>query len=362
MDGSLLSQVNPYCQEPHTTNMLKSADIEQIRSALRPLAFDPEQDQQHTRAPAFQKYLDHYKINFARTLEGVRHGFGTFDAGEFSVAAHYWQPQMPRGTIFIFHGYFDHVGLYHHLIRFSLQNDYSVVAYDLPGMGLSSGERATIETFDHYYQVMIRCCESFRTLLPGRWHAVGQSAGSTALLRHVLSSGLAPFQKVVLLAPLVRSKGWNRDRWLYALGKPFLRKLPRVFSENSHDEAFLEFLRKSDPLQSRHLPVQWVGAMKEWIDSFNDFAPQPHPLLVVQGDRDETVDWQYNLVQIKAKLPNSRIKIVPQGRHHLVAESAPYRAQVFAAVKSYLEKGEGKRHAIVETADSERRPADAERL
>lgn len=320
--------------------MLKPSDIEQIQATLRPLAFDIDTDESHTRAPAFQKYLDYYKINFARTLEQVRHGFGTFEACGFTIVAHYWLPELPRGTLFVFHGYFDHVGLYHHLIRFSLQNNYAVVAYDLPGMGLSSGERATTESFDCYYQVMTECCGCFHKVVPEQWYAVGQSAGSTALLRHVLSVGLVPFSKVVLLAPLVRSMGWNRSRWLYNFGKLFIRSLPRVFSENSHDQAFLDFIRKADPLQSRHLPVQWVGAMKEWIDGFAEFEPEPHPVLVIQGDDDNTVDWKYNLERIKAKLPNAQIKIIPQGRHHLVAESAPYRAQVFATLKSYLEKPE----------------------
>ncbi|MEX1033619.1 MAG: alpha/beta hydrolase [Cellvibrionaceae bacterium] len=321
--------------------MLKSSDLKQIQDVLRPLAFNIQEDEKHTRSPAFQKYLNHYQINFARTMKNVRHGFGTFKVGEFTVAAHYWLPDMPRGTIFVFHGYFDHVGLFNHLIRFSLQNDYAVVAYDLPGMGLSNGERATTDSFDNYYRVMTACCEHFRGLAPEKWYAVAQSAGSTALLKHILSKGLAPFSKVVVLAPLVRSRGWSRDRWLYALGRLFIRSLPRVFSENSHDEAFLEFVKKSDPLQTRHLPVKWVGAMKNWIDDFGRFSPQPHPVYVIQGDNDNTVDWKYNIDQIKAKLPNAQVKIVHRGRHHLVAESAPYRAQVFASIKAYLEKKEG---------------------
>lgn len=322
---------------------MKPSDVKQIQDALQPLSFNIDRDEKHTQPPAFQKYLNFYKINFAQTLPEVRHGFGTFEAQGFAIAAHYWLPRQQdatRGTIFIFHGYFDHVGLFRHLIRFSLQHGYAVVAYDLPGMGLSSGERATTQSFDNYYHVMSECCELFHGVVPEKWCAVGQSAGSAALLQHVLGSGLAPFSKVVVLAPLVRSKGWHRDQWLYAFARFFVRSLPRAFSQNSHDQAFLDFIRKADPLQARHLPVQWVGAMKEWIDGFGDFAAQPHPVLVIQGDDDHTVDWQYNLEQIKAKLPNARIKMIRHGRHHLAAESAPYRAQVFAAIKSYIEQPE----------------------
>lgn len=317
---------------------LNPQDIETLRDELPPLSFSLEADERNCQTPSVQKYLHFYRLNFAQTLSGVRHGFGTFESGDFTLAAHYWLPPESRGTIFVFHGYYDHVGLYRHLIRFALQNDYAVVAYDLPGMGLSSGERASIESFDDYYQAMLRCCEKFESVMPGSWFAVGQSAGCAALLNHILLRGLPPFRKMVLLAPLVRSKGWPRDRWIYAAGKIVIRRLRRVFADNSHDQGFLDFLRNADPLQPRYLSVKWVGAMKEWIQRFEDFPPRPEPLLVIQGDDDDTVDWRYNLAGIKTKLPEVKIKMVPGGRHHLVAESAPYRAQVFAAMKSYLEE------------------------
>ena len=48
---------------------------------------------------------------------------------------------MTRGTVLICHGYFDYVGLYRHLIAHVLELGYAVLAYDLPGHGLSSGPR-----------------------------------------------------------------------------------------------------------------------------------------------------------------------------------------------------------------------------
>jgi len=141
-----------------------------------------------------------------------------------------------------------------------------------------------------------------------------------------------------MLAPLVRSYGWAKSRWLYTIGRFFIRSLPRVFTENTHDEEFLTFLRKADPLQHRRLPIRWVSAMHEWIKRFEKFEPQPYPVLIIQGDQDLTVDWKHNLEKIKGKLPKAKVKLIKQGRHHLVAESAPYRAQVFAAIKAYLEK------------------------
>lgn len=319
--------------------MLKKPDIQQLTRVFTPLAFNIDEDEKLVSSSDIRNYLDFYKINFSQSIPGVRHGLGTLSSSEHTILAHYWLPEIPRGTIFILHGYFDHVGLFNHLIRFSLQNDFAVVAYDLPGMGLSSGARASIDSFDEYHEALESCLKSFRDNMPAPWFGIGQSAGCIALLQHVLTSGVAPFKRVAFLGPLIRSCGWKRDKWLYTFGRFFVRSLPRVFMENSHDQEFLTFIKKSDPLQAKRLPVKWVGAMKQWIEKFPTFNTSDVPVLIVQGDKDTTVDWQYNLPVLKEKFPKARIKMVPQGRHHLVSESAAYRAQVFAAIKGFLDEG-----------------------
>ena len=53
----------------------------------------------------------------------------------------------PKGTVFILHGYFDHVGLYTQLIDRCLGAGFDVLAYDQPGHGLSSGTLTAIGSF-----------------------------------------------------------------------------------------------------------------------------------------------------------------------------------------------------------------------
>ena len=318
--------------------MLKPSDVKQLSNSLVPLVFNIDQDEKNCQKPLVKNYLNHYKINFSQSIDNVRHGFGSFNAEGFTLACHYWLPSLAKGTIFIFHGYLDHVGLFNHLIRFSLQNDYAVVAYDLPGMGLSTGERASIDSFDQYYGCMETCIQGFRKCAPKPWYGVGQSTGAVALIQQILTKGMSPFSKIALLAPLIRSYGWTRSRWTYTFGRFFMRSIPRVFVENSHDKDFLNFIKKDDPLQPKRLPTRWVGAMKQWIENFDKFAVNDSQILIIQGLDDTTVDAEYNISVLRKKFPNAKVKEIPQGKHHLVAESAPYRAQVFAAVKSYLEK------------------------
>src|SRR5690554_7256250 len=67
---------------------------------------------------------------------------GYVQADRHEVMVHYFRlPETAgnKGTVFILHGYFDHVGLYTQLIDRCLGAGFDVLTYDQPGHGLSSG-------------------------------------------------------------------------------------------------------------------------------------------------------------------------------------------------------------------------------
>ena len=69
--------------------------------------------------------------------------------------------QNPHGdlgmaSLLILHGYYDHVGLYRHVVEWGLRMGFAVLACDLPGHGLSSGARASINEFVEYQAVLQR--------------------------------------------------------------------------------------------------------------------------------------------------------------------------------------------------------------
>src|SRR5690554_3196382 len=129
-----------------------------------------------------------------------------FESLGYRVAMHVYTPEQARGTVLVLHGYFDHAGLYGHLIRDLLQQGLAVVIYDLPGHGISSGDPVSIRKFEDYQQVLDSCVETCRNHLPRPWYAVGQSTGAAVLLDHLLSrrNPQELFRHWVLLAPLVQ--------------------------------------------------------------------------------------------------------------------------------------------------------------
>src|SRR5699024_6573662 len=102
----------------------------------------------------------------------------------------------------------------------------------------------------------------------------------------------APFEKIILLAPLVWPCGWAAGKYLHAVLRPFMRQVPRHFVNNSHDDAFCDFLANQDPLQCRHLPLAWISAWKRWLPGFRQALPCQQPVHIIQGTDDTTVDWQ----------------------------------------------------------------------
>ncbi|GMU45963.1 MAG: hypothetical protein AMXMBFR26_07450 [Porticoccaceae bacterium] len=302
-----------------------------MRPSLPSLAFDPACDADSVTLPGAAAYLAHYGLELPGMPVGVRHAMGAVAAAGYRIAAHCWFHPTPGGTAFVVHGYFDHVGLYGHLIRHLLGRGLNVVAFDLPGHGLSDGERVTIASFDHYVEVFEALLDAAHGL-PRPWHGVGQSTGGAIVLHHLLRAAEHPFARVALLAPLVHPRWWSINRLIYLASHRWRDQIGRKFVANSGDPEFLDFIANHDPLQARHLPLEWIGAMKRWAEELHELPPSNRAASVIQGDADTTLDWRYNLRLLRRKLPKGRFHLLPGARHHLVNETAPIRQQAFAAL------------------------------
>ncbi len=277
-----------------------------------------------------QAYRTFYRLADRGARPEVTVALGALAAGDYLLAAQAWWPPAPRGSVLLLHGYYDHMGLYGHVVDWALSRRLAVLACDLPGHGLSSGARASIRDFAEYQTALTALIAEARRLdLPRPWHLLGQSTGGAILLDYLLRGEPAPeLGETVLLAPLVRPHAWRQGLWTYRLVKPFVRALPRRFSVNSGDPDFLDFLQR-DGLQPRELPAQWVGALARWIPQLEAAPVSTRSPLVIQGEQDFTVDWRHNLGILDAKFARPEVLRLPEARHHLVNETAALRQRYF---------------------------------
>ncbi len=179
-------------------------DIAQLKTQLKPLDLSSN-GLQHTPVKHERDYFSFYGIDLESQLDGVYHELGHIDTQGYRIACHIYRKEKARGTFFLLHGYFDHVGLFPHILRFMLEKGYSVFAFDLPGHGLSSGSPATIPDFGIYTLILKDILNLCQQQLPAPWHAYGQSTGCailTDLLMDLADSKKdAPFDQVILSAP-----------------------------------------------------------------------------------------------------------------------------------------------------------------
>ncbi|MNK97745.1 Phospholipase YtpA [compost metagenome] len=303
--------------------MSATFDPDHLRASLRPLA---EGQPLSAEAQAYQRF---YGLDFSS--RHVRSGLGRFQIDGYELVSQVWWSVQAKATLFVFHGFYDHTGLYRHVIEWALDQGFAVIACDLPGHGLSSGERASIKDFAEYQDTLQGLFAEAQSLdLPQPWHLCGQSTGGAIVIDHVLNAGASsPAQgQVILLAPLVRPRAWGWSHFSYYLLKPFVKAIARRFSENSNDPAFLPFLQ-ADPLQPLRLPTAWVGALAQWIKRVEAAPVSTRRPLIVQGQADMTVDWQHNLEVLRAKFDRPQVLMLPEARHHLANEALVLRGEYF---------------------------------
>lgn len=309
-------------------------DVVKVRKAMRPLCM--------IRGCAYPdsvlRYFEYYGLDLADEFgKWCEHIFGTFESSGNTLVAHIFRPNEYRATVFLLHGYLEHCGQLNHLIRHLLNRGYAVAAYDMPGHGLSSGERGAIEDFSEYRRVLHDFAEVAKVQLRGPYHLIGHSVGSAAALDYLFRNEQSVFENVILVAPLIRSVLWGPSKIGHRLCSLFGTSVPRKFSNSSSDTTFLDFVKTKDPLQVRRVPLKWVKAMYEWNDKIATCEFCDKAVKMIQGTSDTTVAWKFNMKFLRKKFSKIQVALIDNGRHSLLNESSDISWQVFLQVNSYLE-------------------------
>ena len=316
--------------------MFSTTDAKALRKQLTPIDLSGPQTEP---TPTLTGYRRHYGLDNNSLETSHSHRIGTCRSGDYTlIVQHFQLSGAGAGTAFLLHGYYDHAGLYGHLIRQCLKLDYSVVIMDLPGHGLSSGKPASIGSFEEYSEALESVLE-LAAKLPRPWVGIGQSTGCAVIMDSLLNRklderfGLAQY---ILLCPLLYPVGWSLSRYVFYLTRSFLSGIRRSFARNSHDDCFLRFLRERDCLQARTLPTAWVAAMADYQQRFAVAGQSEVPVQIIQGTDDGTVDWRKNLPLIREKFPAGCAHLLDNARHHLVNESAAFRDLLFARLAGII--------------------------
>ncbi len=280
-----------------------------------------------------EDYLKFYGLDAV----SVEYELVPFKSGGFELTGFVFKPADYKATVVLLHGFMGHTGLMSKFIGHLTTVGFAVASFDLPGHGLSSGERTTIDDFSQYTDTLVDFFNVIRPKLKSPYHLIGFSTGASTAMDYIFSGEEDYFDKVILAAPLAHCVHWPMAKISYCIYKPFAKDVARVYRKVSSSQDFERFIRYEDPMSARRVSLKWVKALFKWNKKIADVPVSDRKILVIQGKKDKTIAWKYNLKFIRSKFGNAQIKLVEKARHELFNESVELRSRVFSQIKDYLE-------------------------
>jgi len=278
-------------------------------------------------SPEIIEYFNYYDMNIVNT----KHYFGYFLSSKLKISAHIYQPKTPNGTIVFVHGYLDHSGLYMNIIKYFLEKNFNIAIFDLPGHGLSEGKRSDIEDFGEYSLVLNNFIKIISNKLEMPFYAIGHSTGSAALIDYFYNYENV-FELSFLASPLIRSYMWNISLFGMNIMELFSDKIFRRFGGASTNKDYLDFVKDSDPFQSKSVPFHWARVQRIWEKNISNYKINFSKIVVLQGLDDTVVDYKYNLEFLKERFPNISIYFFKDARHSLFNEKIEIQQDVFKTI------------------------------
>jgi len=304
--------------------------IKQIKNEMKSLDLSDNPN----LTPSAIIFFQFYGIHFPDIL----HFFGSFRSGNYIIAAHIFLPDNPRGTVFLLHGYFGHTGILKNLINHCINLHYGVAVFDLPGHGLSTGERSSIHDFSEYVFALEDFIKLYSSQLPGPFYLIGHSIGGAIAFEYMYKAKSQIFSKIIFLAPLVHNRYWKLSKVGYFFFNPFADDLPRGFSLNPFNDSF-DKLMERDPLQSETLPLQFLKSFYDWNRQIKNYERVITPVLIIQGTDDKVVDWRYNISFLQKKFRDVNVYWIKDAEHNLLNERLYIQSAVLQCLMDYLEQG-----------------------
>ncbi|MEX1281379.1 MAG: lysophospholipase [Acidimicrobiia bacterium] len=257
------------------------------------------------------------------------------DSGHDVIARRTWPvPDAPAATVLVVHGLAEHSGRWEQVGSWLTDAGFRVVSFDLPGFGESSGERAYVEAFGDYLDVVEDLIGELRAH-PEPLVLYGHSMGGLISLAYALSDRLQP-DLLVLSAPAVDAKvpGWQRAT------APLLSRLaPKLSLPNpidglqlSRDPAVGEAYF-ADPLVHTEATMRLGAEFFATMDRVGEqLADLERPTLVIHGGADTIVFPEFTAPL--GDLPTVTRRLWPNLRHE--THNEPEGEQVIGEVADWI--------------------------
>ncbi len=268
------------------------------------------------------------------------------DAQGIQLAGIEWKPDAePIGVITLVHGLGEHYARYQHFADFFNHSGFVVQSFDLPGHGLSSGERGHIHSYDEVASAIDYLLERSNASYPGKPNFLyGHSLGGSLVIYYGLHRDDLNIKCIFASAPGLSPADPVPPTKLL-LAKVMDKLAPKLMLDNALDlsglarDPQIEVAYRNDPLVhgkiSARLGMQLLsnGAKALQVHEY------PYPLVILQGSADRLVNPIMNIEWAKHLKGPVTLKVWDGFYHELHNE--PEKESVFLYIldqmKSYIQ-------------------------
>jgi acylglycerol lipase len=236
---------------------------------------------------------------------------------------------VARGTIYVVHGYAEHLGRHETIISALSSAGFHVHALDLPGHGQSHGDRAYITSLSDVVADVLELCERVAPPAPGLpAFILGHSFGGLVSLRVSQSAaGKKLFKGAILSAPLLKADpavDTALNRFLAMTLSDLLPKLPVTPLDARKlctDSVVVEAYRRDPLVYHGNVRVRFGAECIRGMEAaFRDVPDMTVPVFILHGTADQVcpIEGSRKLV---AQTPSlAKIKEYAGAFHELLLE------------------------------------------
>lgn len=257
----------------------------------------------------------------------------------------YWEPVgKTRALVFIAHGYAEHCLLYDNFAKQLALNNFYVFSHDHIGHGQSEGQRAIVDSFDHFVDDVFKHVDLIRKKHPGfDCFICGHSMGGAI---SILSALRKPqyFKGVILIGPAVATNPELTTPFKIAVAK-LLRWIAPQFPVATLDLSLVCSCPREvkqmekDPLRFHGFCKAGFGAsLMDACKEIQEKIPSiTFPFLLCQGEEDKLCTPEGAVLMYeKAASLDKCIKMYPKAYHSLLYEPNGISEQVTSDILEWI--------------------------
>ncbi len=259
----------------------------------------------------------------------------------FRLNCHEWLAEQPLCTLVLVHGYGEHAGRYAQVAGILNARRISVVAADLRGHGLSSGERGHVAAFEDYHldiRAMVDHAESLSR--GGPIALLGHSMGGLLCVDWLLAGKGQSIFSLALSSPMIACESFTSFKMGLLRLSSLLRKSVGTGLSGAKvcRDQVLALQYDTDPLIFHRASCAWVFEVKRAMDRVAANAARLSlPSLILYAEEDEVVMPSATKSFAESlTVDDLEVEGIPEAYHEIFNEPVEARKALIGRVARWL--------------------------